>query len=373
MIESGGLPRSDEIGDLARAFDEMASTLKQTTVSKDFFDNVLRSMAEMLIVTDADDRVVTTNPSLLAELGCREDDLRGRNVADLLPGEALAGDEAGAADPARWFPLRRPGGGAVPVRVSVAPLRDAAGKPAGRVVVLRNVAERLAAEKQVERSLVEKEILLREIHHRVKNNLQIISSMLSLQADRTDDDEAREIFHESEVRIRSMALVHEQLYRSGDLAHVDLQGYLGLLAQQVSRYFGRPDCRVDVHVDPSVRDVNVDQAIPIGLIVNELIANAIRHGLAPGGGGIVDVKLVETSTGRRLSVRDNGAGFPAGFDADSTDSLGLKLVQALSEQLGATLTLRNEGGASCVLDLPPAPGSAAAAPTETDDRTRSIA
>ena len=186
--------------------------------------------------------------------------------------------------------------------------------------------------------------------------------MLSLQAGRTEDEEAREVFQESEVRIRAMALVHEQLYRSGDLAHVDLQGYLGQLAQQVVRYFGRGDCRVDVHVDEAVRDVNVDQAIPLGLIVNELVANAIDHGLGRGRGGTVDVSLVATPAGRRLRVRDDGPGFPAGFDANASDSLGLKLVQALAGQLGATLALANDGGACCVLDLPPAPPDAAPAP-----------
>lgn len=354
LVEAGGLPRRDEIGDLSRAFDEMAAALKQTTVSKDYFDNVLRSMAEMLLVTDAAGVVVTANPSCLAELGCREDQLRGRPVLDFLPPEALRAD-ATVSDPAKWFELRRPGGGHVPVRVSVAPLRDPAGRTTGHVLVLRNVAERLAAEQQVARSLVEKEILLREIHHRVKNNLQIISSMLSLQAGRSSDPDAREVFHESEVRIRAMALVHEQLYRSGDLAHVDLQGYLGMLAQQVIRYFGRNDCLVDVRVDEAVREVNVDQAIPIGLIVNELVANSIRHGFPPGRGGLVQVRLAQTAKGRRLSVIDDGAGFPPGLDLETADSLGLKLVQALADQLGGSFTMKNDGGARCVLELPPAP------------------
>jgi PAS domain S-box-containing protein len=362
LLESGGLPRRDEIGDLSRAFDEMASTLQQTTVSKDHFDNVLRSMAEMLLVTDVDDRIVTANPSCLAELGCREEDLRGRRVDEILPEEAL---RQVTVDPSRWFPLARPGGGHVPVQVSVAPLRNPSGAPTGRVLVLRNVAERLAAERQQARSLVEKEILLREIHHRVKNNLQIVSSMLSLQAGRSDDADIREIFHESEARIRAMALVHEQLYRSGDLAHVDLQGYLTLLSEQVIRYFGRNDCRVDVRVDPAARHVNLDQAIPIGLIVNELVANSIRHGFARDRGGLVEVRLAVAGAGRRLSVTDDGAGFGPDLHPASSDSLGLKLVEALAGQLGGTLTMHGEHGARFVIDLPAAP--AAEAPPAGDE------
>jgi len=354
-VHSDGLHRRDEIGDLARAFEEMAATLRQTTVSKDYFDNVLRSMADMLLVADSRARIVTANPSCLAELGCTEESLRGTRVEELLPGYGRFSDRPPPTDPQppRWFELRKPDGGHIPVRVSAAPLRDADGRPTGYVFVMQNVAERLAAEKQIERSLVEKEILLREIHHRVKNNLQIISSMLNLQGERSADPDMREVFQESEVRIRAMALVHEQLYRSGDLAHVDLAKYLDTLAQQVIRYFGRGDCRVDVRVDDAIREVSVDQAIPIGLIVNELIANSVQHGFALSRSGRIVVELAAHADGRRLSVTDDGAGIPPDFDIEAGDSLGLKLVLALTEQLGGRFVMTGEGGTRCVVELPP--------------------
>ncbi len=354
-VRSEGLQRADEIGDLARAFEEMAATLQQTTVSKDYFDNVLRSMADMLLVADARARIVTANPSCLAELGCSEHDLRGRRVEELLPGYGSFSDRPlpPEEETPRWFELRRPdGGGFVPVRVSAAPLRDADGRPTGYVFVMQNVSERLAAEKQIERSLAEKEILLREIHHRVKNNLQIISSMLNLQVDRSDDPDVRGIFQESEVRIRAMALVHEQLYRSGDLAHVDLAQYLDTLAQQVVRYFGRVDCGVVVHVDDAIREVSVDRAIPIGLIVNELIANSVQHGFAGSQSGRILVALEGDAAGSRLSVSDDGAGIPKDLDIQSTDSLGLKLVLALTEQLGGRFEMTGDEGTRCVVHLP---------------------
>ncbi|MFN2425614.1 MAG: sensor histidine kinase [Candidatus Binatia bacterium] len=359
VVQSDGLRRRDEIGDLARAFEEMATTLRQTTVSKDYFDNVLRSMADMLLVADARARIVTANPSCLAELGCDEETLRGTRVEELLPGFGSFSDRPVSNDPQppRWFELRKPGGGHIPVRVSAAPLRDVDGRPTGYVFVMQNVAERMAAEKQIERSLVEKEILLREIHHRVKNNLQIISSMLNLQGERSADAHMREVFQESEVRIRAMALVHEQLYRSGDLAHVDLAQYLDTLAQQVIRYFGRGDCAVDVRVEHAIREVSVDQAIPIGLIVNELIANSVQHGFASSRAGHITVELSGDTGGRRLSVCDDGAGFPESLDIETTDSLGLKLVLALTEQLGGRFSMTREGGTRCVVELPPAPTS----------------
>jgi PAS domain S-box-containing protein len=356
-VQSEGLGRRDEIGDLARAFDEMAATLKQTTVSKEYFDNVLRSMADMLLVADADGRIVTANPSALAEMGCAEELLRGMPVAELLPGFSASGrDDAKSPD---WFELRRPGGGIVPVRIAAAPLRDAAGNPSGYVLVMQNVSDRLASEKQIERSLAEKEILLREIHHRVKNNLQIISSMLNLQSDRSADADTRAVFQESEVRIRAMALVHEQLYRSGDLAHVDLASYLDVLAQQVIRYFGHGEYRVEVKVDEAIRVVGVDHAIPIGLIVNELIANAVQHGFALRRTGLVRVELAKTREGRRLTISDDGAGVPGNLDIETSDSLGLKLVLALAEQLGGKFEMTNESGTRCVLHLPPGGAMAA--------------
>jgi PAS domain S-box-containing protein len=369
-VQSEGLGRRDEIGDLARAFDEMAATLKQTTVSKDYFDNVLRSMADMLLVADADGRLVTANPSALAELGCGEDLLRGMPVAQLLPGFSVS--ERDHANPPSWFELRRPGGGTVPVRIAAAPLRDVAGNPSGYVLVMQNVSERIASEKEIERSLVEKEILLREIHHRVKNNLQIISSMLNLQSERSDDPDTREVFQESEVRIRAMALVHEQLYRSGDLAHVDLANYLDVLAQQVIRYFGHGDYRVEVKVDEAIRVVGVDHAIPIGLIVNELIANAVQHGFALRRTGLVRVELVRTPEGRRLTISDDGAGVAGNVDIETTDSLGLKLVLALTEQLGGRFEMTNDSGTRCVLHLPPG-GAMAALGSGESRKARQVA
>jgi two-component sensor histidine kinase len=203
-----------------------------------------------------------------------------------------------------------------------------------------------------EREMITKDATIREIHHRVKNNLQIISSMLNLQGDRTGDDQAREVFAESEIRIRAMALVHEQLYRSGDLAHVDLSSYLHTLAAQILRYFGRSDCSAEVRVDDAVRDVGVDQAIPLGLIVNELLSNAVRHGFADGRSGTVEVVLREVDGGRELIVRDDGLGIPAGVDPEARGTLGLKLVRALAGQLGATVTIERDSGTAFRLVLP---------------------
>jgi len=379
-----GIHRGDEVGDLARAFDEMATALRQTTVSKDYVDNILQSMAEMLIVTDASQRIVTANRACLAELQCTEDLLRGLPISTLLPEIAFRGvtraDGAPAGDGAKpgnranpphddgasaaagndgasetkngegngifsddtgatWFSLTRPGGGTLPVQVSVAPLRERGDDSPGSVYVMQNVAAHLAAREQSLRSLQEKEILLKEIHHRVKNNLQIISSMLSLQANRSIDDVARNIFLESENRIRAMALIHEQLYRSGDLARVDMRLYVQNLSTQIVRSIGNHGCVVEVEVDSSLREVPVDVAIPLGLIVNELLSNAVRHAFPASRTGKVHVRLRARGQQHELEVSDDGVGLSPAFNADSLPTLGLKLVRALVEQLRGTLEI----------------------------------
>jgi two-component sensor histidine kinase len=195
--------------------------------------------------------------------------------------------------------------------------------------------------------------------------------MLNLQSERSDDENTREVFQESEVRIRAMALVHEQLYRSGDLAHVDLTSYVNTLAQQVIRYFGHGDYRVEVKVDEEIRVVGVDHAIPIGLIVNELIANAVQHGFANQRTGLVRVELVKTREGRRLTISDDGPGIAGDVDIETSDSLGLKLVLALAEQLGGRFEMTNDNGTRCVLYLPP--GGALAALGEGVSRKKQVA
>ncbi|MBI5504206.1 MAG: HAMP domain-containing protein [Deltaproteobacteria bacterium] len=381
--------RGDELGDLARAFDEMAVALRQTTVSKDYVDNILQSMAEMLIVTDASQRIVTANRACLRELGCTEDTIRGLPIDGLLPelaalapaadAEAQARDAATGEEPsgrrdvgngatgtyadksgATYFALTRPDGGTLPVHVSVSPLRERGDDLVGSVYVMQNVTERLAAQEQSERSLQEKEILLKEVHHRVKNNLQIISSILSLQANRSLDDTTRSIFLESENRIRAMALIHEQLYRAGDLARVDMSQYLENLSTQIVRSIGKGGCTVDVQVDQSLREVPVDVAIPLGLIVNELLSNSVRHAFPDARSGTVSVHLRARGTQHELEVSDDGVGLPPGFDADSMPTLGLKLVRALVGQLQGSFEITSTAGVTLRAVFPAARATRAA-------------
>ncbi|HUL62358.1 MAG TPA: histidine kinase dimerization/phosphoacceptor domain -containing protein, partial [Methanocella sp.] len=204
------------------------------------------------------------------------------------------------------------------------------------------IAERKRAEQQMTVSLEEKEVLLKEIHHRVKNNLQIISSLLSLQSGSYSGDPTR-MFRESQDRIRSMALIHEKLYQSRDIARIDFAEYVGSLTAYLARsYVTRPGIAVDVDIAGVA--LGIDTAIPCGLIINELVSNALKYAFPDGRGGKVRVGLARAGGRLALSVADDGAGLPPGLDFRNAPTLGLQLVNTLVDQLEGSVELDATGG-----------------------------
>lgn len=209
------------------------------------------------------------------------------------------------------------------------------------------IAERQRAEELIKASLKEKEMLLQEIHHRVKNNLQVISSLLNLQSSYVDNPEIREIFQESQNRVRSMALVHEKLYRSDDLARIDLADYIRNLASFLFRSYRAGAGHITLNVQADNVFLGIDAAVPCGLILNELISNALKHAFPDKRPGQIRVELRTGPEGAvNLVVADNGIGFPPDFDFTATDSLGMQLVHTLVEQLDGTLEISGREGAS---------------------------
>jgi two-component sensor histidine kinase len=194
-------------------------------------------------------------------------------------------------------------------------------------------------EHELRRSLREKETLLQEVHHRVKNNLQIVSSLLKLQGDSLTDRSAVAALKESQQRVLSMAMIHERFYAGEQMAEIEFDEYARVLVQElVYSYAGRKGNVTGRILPPAIR-LNISQAIPCGLILNELITNALKHAY-PEGDGEVIVELLETPEGRiSLAVSDRGQGLPPDFDWKNTDSLGLRIVDVLANQLGGTLTI----------------------------------
>lgn len=208
------------------------------------------------------------------------------------------------------------------------------------------------AEKSMRASLLEKEAMLKEIHHRVKNNMAVISSLLNMQSARVRDPEVAEMFKESRGRIMAMALVHEKLYSARDLARIDVADYLTSLAEGIKTMFGRG---TGVKMTFDIEDVNLDMdiLIPCGLIMNELITNSFKHAFKQGGGHEVAITLkADGDKGVRFGIADNGVGLPEGFDADKSTGLGLRLVSALCAQIHGALDYKSENGASFMLTFP---------------------
>ena len=211
------------------------------------------------------------------------------------------------------------------------------------------IEERL---KQLKASLHEKEILLKEIHHRVKNNLQVISSPIDLQADRLNDPVVRALFKDARDRVRSMALVHEKLYQSPDLAHAELGAYIRNVMDELFLAHGATSSKISLRMELDPVLLPVDMAIPCGLILNELATNSLKHAFAGRESGTIEIQLTcVEGTVVRLVFRDDGRGLPEGVDWQAAGSLGLRLIRMLSRQLNADLTLRNGSGTTFELQF----------------------
>jgi PAS domain S-box-containing protein len=204
----------------------------------------------------------------------------------------------------------------------------------------RELLERTRAEAQVQESLQEKELLLKEVHHRVKNNLQVIVSLINLQTAQLTDERSLQALRESQNRVRSMALVHEKLYQSQNLARLDFREYLHQLASTLFHSYQAEATQVDLQLDIAEVTLEVDQAIPCGLIVNELVSNALKHAFPNGRSGTITLTLhTRTAPHVELAVTDNGVGLPVELTWQQTESLGMQLVQSLVKQIGGDIQL----------------------------------
>ena len=229
------------------------------------------------------------------------------------------------------------GRGCLDTRVAIRS-RDEIGMLAAAVNrMAAELEENTVSKRRLHASLREKELLLKEVHHRVKNNLQVISSLLSLQAQEIREPETIRLFQESQARVRSMALIHEQLYRSDDLAHIDFAAYVQELVDHLKQGFGSAAARVDFRLDLEPVPLLLDLAIPCGMIVNELVANALEHAFPEDRPGEIRIVFRREDGACRITVADNGVGMAEGPAVGATASIGLKVVEALTRQIHGTL------------------------------------
>jgi len=241
-------------------------------------------------------------------------------------------------------------------------LRDADGRPLFSVASARDITGRVRADERIKTALREKELLLKEIHHRVKNNMQVICALLELQSQTVESELAREAFRESGNRIRSMARIHEHLYRSRDLAWVGMATYIRGLVTDLWKFYGA--YAISVKIDANDVMLDIDRAVPCGLLINGLVSNAMKHAFATvSTGGRERARSSEIRVALRpgddqleLTVSDNGVGMPADLDLEHPKTLGLRLVGMLTRQLGGTLHVDRAPGGGTVFKITfPAP------------------
>ncbi len=207
-----------------------------------------------------------------------------------------------------------------------------------------DTTEKKNVEIEIKKSLEEKEVLLKEVHHRVKNNLQVISSILNLQSAYVKDEGTLAILRESQNRVKSMSFIHESLYKSKDFREVNFAEYITNLSNNVFHTFITDNRNVKLQLELDTINLNLDQAIPCGLIINELITNAMKYAFVNEEKGILDVKLREKNGKINIYIEDNGIGLPKNFNVEEAESLGLQLVYTLIEQLEGTISLKEDRG-----------------------------
>jgi PAS domain S-box-containing protein len=323
---------------------------------------LLDVLPDAMVVVDATGHIVGTNAQTEQLFGYRQEELLARPVEVLLPDCVRRMHEqrraAYVATP-HTRPMgvglalygRRQDGTEVPVEISLSPLQTEEGLLV--IAAIRDATAHQQTETGLQAALKEKEVLLKETLHRVKNNLQVVSSLLELQAGVVTDPQVRARLAESQQRIHAMALIHESLYQAGDVAHIDAADYLCRLSTQVFQVYGAPSDRVALQFVVETVSLDVSHAIPFGLILHELLSNALKHAFPDGRTGEIHVGLwQQLPRSCVLTIRDNGVGIPAGFDVRQTESLGLELVGLLADQLGATIALERLGGTAFTLTFP---------------------
>jgi PAS domain S-box-containing protein len=311
------------------------------------FRAIMDCCDDAIFIFDADSgRIVDVSGSACRRLGYDRDALLCLNIGDIL-GENVRGPVASlhsghATHVDCLTTMRGKGHASLECEIVIS-----AARLEGRMVAIaiaRDMTDRRQGEARLRTSLQEKEIMLKEIHHRVKNNLQVISSLLSIQSTYLADPRDAQNFQESRDRIRTMALVHERLYQSDDLASIDFGPYVERLAANLFRSYTGSGGRVVLRVDVKDVRLDADRSIPCGLIVNELVTNALKYAFPDGRNGTITVAMQQDGSHYLLIVSDDGIGMRADFDLAETESLGLQLVNMLASQLDGTVSMDTTNG-----------------------------
>ncbi len=330
--------------------------LEATQQTVKFFETLLRPSTDGIVITDTTQTIVVVNEAFCSFFGVRWRDIVETSLYIWL--EQLGGDA-----PHRWADLEKrvrlegacsdiefkltTKDGDKHLSINASLLERVADEERGVIIsIWRETTKQKQSEEETKASLKEKEVLLQEIHHRVKNNMQVISSLLKLQASNSKDKKVEDALKESQGRVQAMSLVHETLYDTASMDSMDFRSYISRLSKTVFQSYGISGEQVELKIEAENISFRIDQFSHIGLIINELLSNSLKYAFPESRKGEIVIRLLPVDNGEvELIVSDNGLGIPENIDWRNTKTLGLNLIKMLTEdQLDGTLNLDRVNG-----------------------------
>lgn len=326
---------------------------KPVKLTQNEWEWIFNSLPDLITILDSDHRVVKVNKAMADRVCLPEEDLKGKHCYEAVHGTSCPIDDcphslllSDGNEHTSEVEEDNLGGYFL---VTATPITDEEGNIKGSVHVARDITNRIEMENALKEALDEKDVLMKEIHHRVKNNLVIISSLLNLQSTYIEDEKTLDVFRDSQNRAKTMALIHQKLYQSTDLKHIDFGDYIQKLTTEL--YQTMVADTDQIRLEFGVEDVKIDlnSIVPLGLIVNELVTNSIKHAFSGDVQGTIRLDLHKEGENVVLRLSDDGVGLPEDLDYINADSLGLKLVNTLSRQINGKLTVEKNNGTSFTL------------------------
>ncbi len=332
------LRSKDELSRLADTFNQMAENLSKSMVSRSYVNNIIQSMGDMLFVTNDEGLIQMSNKTVHRKLGYKNGDLEHFSVWNIIEEsdrdrirKKIVSNDLAISELETKIVSKE--GHVLPVILSTSVLSDEVSEDVRLVFVASDISVQKESEQRISESLHEKNILLAEIHHRVKNNLAVISGLLQMQMWNVEDESAKIALQHSQLRIQSIALVHEKLYQNETFADINISDFARELVDAVSESFKQPEQEVILNYNMDNIKMNINQAVPLSLLLNECIVNCYKHAFAGRDNGEIDIDLGMNGDKVNIQVADNGNGLPDGFDFEKQQSLGVTLIRTLVSQL----------------------------------------
>jgi PAS domain S-box-containing protein len=338
--------------------DEIAHRIeaeREVQVALDYTRSVIEANPDLVVVLDREGKILDINAAGETLTGIPSNELIGNPYFGFLEDDGTLRSaftrllDEGIIE--NFVRIRRTDGHLTPLSVHATVVKGPGGTGDRIIVSAHDITRQKQNEDAIRASLEEKVILLREIHHRVKNNLQIIISLTNLQMRKTDDPGVKLIMAETQNRVRAMSLVHEKLYRSDNLSQIDFADYTRFLATQLFSFYSTDTRRVKLDLAMKQIMVDINTAVPLGLIMNELVSNALKHAFPGGRSGTITISGQRQGDLITLAVTDNGVGMPRDLDWKNTESLGLRLITSLVDQVSGTIERVSDGGTAFTITL----------------------